>query len=111
MDAYLRGVAPKWRGLLTEMRRTIREAAPEAREGISYRIPTFFHHGNLVHFAAFEGHASFFPGSGRAREKFPRELRSFPGTKGSIHLTPEHPLPSALVKRIVRWRVRENEGR
>ncbi len=111
MDAYLAAVPPDQRRALESLRRTIRAAAPEAEEVISYRMPAFRQNGVLVYFAAFEDHCSFFPGSVVTQAKFAKELRSFAAGKGTIHFTPEHPLPAALVTRIVKARVAENEAR
>jgi uncharacterized protein YdhG (YjbR/CyaY superfamily) len=109
IDAYLAGIPRMERAVLEKLRATIRSAAPKAIEVISYGIPSFKHHGYLVGFAAFKAHCSFFPGAYVSAHK--KELQSYDLGKGTIHFTPEHPLPAALVKKIVRARVRENEAR
>lgn len=111
VDAYLAEVPPDLRKALQDLRKTIRAAAPEAEEIISYQMPAFRHHGNLVYYAAFRDHCSFFIGSVVTQRTFAAELKSFAAGKGTVHFTPEHPLPSGLVARIVKARVAENEAR
>ncbi len=111
VDAYLAKVPADQRAALEALRRTIRAAAPEADEVISYQIPAFRKDGILVYYAAFEDHCSFFPGSVVTQRKFAAELKPFAAGKGTIHFTPERPLPAGLVTRIVRARLAENERR
>mgnify|MGYP006266729853 CR=1 FL=1 len=111
VDEYLAAVPPSMRTALQDLRKTIRSAAPEAVEVISYRMPAFRQDGALVFFAAFEDHCSFFPGSVATARKFAAELKPFAAGEGTVHFTPEHPLPSALVTRIVKARVVENAAR
>ncbi len=89
------------------MRHTIREAAPEATEAISYQMPTFKLNGNLVHFAAFKNHIGFYPAP-TGTEAFQKELSPYKGGKGSIRFPLDKPIPYDLVKRIVKFRVKEN---
>jgi len=109
-DEYLASVPSDMRAALRDLRKTIRAAAPDAEEVISYQMPAFRHHGILVHYAAFRDHGSLFVG-GEARAKFAKDLGPFPGGKGTIQFTPQRPLPAALVTRIVKVRVAENEAR
>jgi uncharacterized protein YdhG (YjbR/CyaY superfamily) len=109
VDEYLRGLSPKPRAALSRLRRTIQAAAPEAVEAISYRMPSYRLHGPLVYFAAFTDHCSLFPASKRILRQFDRELARFDASGATIRFTPEKPLPAALVRRIVKARVRENE--
>ncbi len=111
VDAYLAAVPLELRRALQDLRRTIRAAAPKAEEIISYRMPAFRYQGNLVYYAAFRDHGSLFIGSVVTQGKFATELKSFAAGKGTVHFTPEHPLPAALVTRIVKARVAENEAR
>ncbi len=111
IDAYLSKVPAPMRAALESLRKTIREAAPEADEVISYSMPAFRQNGILVYFAAFADHCSFFPGSVVTQRKFAAELKSFAAGKGTVRFTPEHPLPASLVTRIVKARVAENEAR
>ncbi len=109
IDAYLAGVPEPARRALEKLRATIKAAAPQAIEGISYGMPGFKHGGYLAGFAAFKGHLSFFPGT--ALEAFALDLKGFETTKGGIHFTPEHPLPTALVKKIIKARIKQIEAR
>ncbi len=96
--------------VLREMRAAIRAAAPGAGEKISYGIPTFTLNGNLVHFAAFADHISFFPTSSGVRA-FKRELARYETSKGTIRFPLGAPLPLGLVRRIVKFRVAESLAR
>ncbi len=107
IDAYIASFDPARAELLRQMRRTIRSAAPEAEEKISYGMPTFFLHGNLVHFAAFSKHIGFYPAP-RGIEAFREELSGFKGAKGSVQFPLDEPLPLELVRRIVEFRLAEN---
>lgn len=111
VDAYLAKVPPEMRDALQDLRRTIRAAAPKAEEIISYRMPAFRYLGNLVYYAAFADHCSLFIGSVVTQRKFAAELRPFAAGKGTVHFTPDRPLPAALVTRVVKARVAENEAR
>lgn len=108
VDDYLAGVEEPFRTILTHLRAVIRAAAPEASEGIGYGIPTFRLDGNLVHFAAFKNHMSFFPGSTAHSEPLKDALSGYKISKGTIQFTPDNPLSDELVTRIVRLRIAEN---
>ena len=107
VDEYIAGFAPEIQELLQKVRRTIREAAPEAKEKISYQLPTFDLHGNLVHFAAFKNHIGFYPGASGVAA-FQRELSAYKGAKGSVQFPLGQPIPYELITRIVKFRAREN---
>lgn len=111
IDDYLEGVPPKFRALLVNLRRTIRAAAPDAQEVLSYRMPAFRWNGALVYFAAFREHCSLFPGSATVRRQFAAEIRPFETGKGTLRFTPERPLPDRLVTGIVKARMAENARR
>lgn len=111
IDEYLETVEPEFRPVLQGLRRIIRAAAPEAEEVISYKMPAFRQNGILVYFAAFKDHCSFFPGSLKARTQFSAEMKPFETGKGTLQFTIERPLPTDLVTRIVKARVRENAER
>ncbi|OLC31933.1 MAG: hypothetical protein AUH31_01635 [Armatimonadetes bacterium 13_1_40CM_64_14] len=110
IDDYIEDFPKNIQRLLRKMRSAIRKAAPQAQETISYRIPTFTLRGYLVHFAAFKHHVSFFPTSSPMRA-FKRELSSYRVSRGTIQFPLERPLPLTLVRRIVKFRVRENLAR
>jgi uncharacterized protein YdhG (YjbR/CyaY superfamily) len=107
IDEYVTSFPEDVQAVLQEIRRTIRECAPKAEETISYRIPTFKLHGNLVHFAAFKDHIGFFPTSS-ARAAFPEELSKYKGGKGTIQFPLDEPIPYELIRKIVRYRVKES---
>ena len=111
VDDYLAALPPKERKALESLRRWINSAAPKATEGISYQIPTYKYKGMLLSFAAFKNHLSLFGANSEFRRQFAKELKDFEQDTGTIRFTPEKPLPAALVKRIVRARVAENEAR
>jgi uncharacterized protein YdhG (YjbR/CyaY superfamily) len=111
VDDYLAALPAKQRGVLEELRQLIRSAAPEAEEVISYGIPLYNYHGDLVGFGAFKRHLSLFATSSTVRERFAKELEPYEVKHTTIHFSPEKPLPSALVRKIVKLRIAENEGR
>jgi uncharacterized protein YdhG (YjbR/CyaY superfamily) len=103
---YSRGFTKDVQKLLSTMRATIRKAAPDAEETISYGMPAFKQAGILVWFGAHSGHIGFYPGaSGIAT--FKKELAAYKFAKGSVQFPFDKPLPLALVTRIVEFRVRE----
>ncbi|CAM4448264.1 iron chaperone [Paenibacillus typhae] len=107
IDDYIGQAAPEVRELLQEIRKVIHEAAPEATEKISYQMPTFDLHGNLVHFAAFKKHIGFYPAP-RGIEAFKDELSVYKGAKGSVQFPLGQPMPYDLISRIVKFRAAEN---
>jgi uncharacterized protein YdhG (YjbR/CyaY superfamily) len=107
IDEYIATFPPDVRRLLRQVRATIRKAAPEAQEKISYQIPTFFLHGNLVHFGAFKKHIGFYPAP-TGLKQFEKELSRYEGAKGSVRFPLDQPMPLALIARIVKFRVRKN---
>jgi len=107
IDQYIATFPARTQKILRELRATIKAAAPEAEEKISYQIPTFALNGNLVHFAAFQNHIGFYPTPSGTRA-FKRELSIYEGAKGSVKFPIEKPLPLALIRRIVKFRVAEN---
>ena len=111
IDEYLAGVPEPARGTLKKVRAAIRSAVPaEATETISYRIPAFKYNGrSLVWFAAFSNHCSLFPGSLSVMAAFKNELKPFDVSKGTIHFPLDKPLPAALVKKLVKARIAQNE--
>ncbi len=111
IDEYLASVPEPQRAVLEKLRRTIRAAAPNATERISYGIPAFCDPGPLVGFGAFKDHGSFFPMSVATMSKFESELGPYDAAKGTIRFTADRPLPAALVRRIVLARVKENGER
>ena len=106
IDEYLAGVPGESRAVLEKLRQTIKSTVPEAVETISYEIPTFKLNGRmLVSFAAFSEHCSFFPGAGPI-EAHRDDLKSFPTSKGTIRFTPNGPLSVALIKKLIKTRIK-----
>jgi uncharacterized protein YdhG (YjbR/CyaY superfamily) len=109
VDEYLVGVPEPARSTLNKIRAEIRSAAPpEATECISYGMPAFKHKGVLVWFAAFSDHCSLFP-TASVIEAFKNELKGFSTSKGTIHFATDKPLPAALVRKLVKARIAQNE--
>jgi uncharacterized protein YdhG (YjbR/CyaY superfamily) len=111
VEEYLEALPDKERAVLEKLRAAIRSAAPQAEEVISYRIPLYKHHGHLVGFAAFKNHLSLFVTNSDVPKRFAKELKPFRINHTTIQFTVDKPLPTALVKRIVKARVAENEAR
>lgn len=112
VDAYLARVPEPARTTLGKVRTAIRAAAPkDATEGISYGMPAFRYKGALVGYAAFKNHCSFFPMQASLIDQMKEELASYRTAKGTLQFSPDKPLPAALVKKMVKARVVENEAK
>jgi uncharacterized protein YdhG (YjbR/CyaY superfamily) len=111
IDEYLAQLPEPTRAALEKLRETIRAAAPTATETISYQLAAFRHEGMLVAFGAAANHCGFYVMSGTVLQGFRDELALYKTSKGTIRFTPDRPLPSALVKRIVKTRIAENHAR
>ena len=111
VDGYLATLPEDARAALEKLRKTIKAAAPNATEVISYQIPTFKHQGMLVAFAAFEGHCGFYIISEKVLQNHAAELKEYELNKASIRFPASKPLPAALVTKLVKARVAENEAR
>ena len=107
IDEYIARYPEDIQEILEKIRMTIREAAPEADERVSYQIPTFALEGNLVHFAAYKNHIGFYP-TPSGIEEFEEELSFYVGGKGSVKFPLDKPIPYDLITKIVRFRVKEN---
>jgi uncharacterized protein YdhG (YjbR/CyaY superfamily) len=111
IDDYITGFPPETQKVLEEVRALIKSVAPDATETMSYAIPTFDLDGHhLVHFAAFAKHVGFYP-TPSGVEAFEDELRPYKSAKGSVQFPLGQPMPSDLIRRIVRFRVAENKGK
>jgi uncharacterized protein YdhG (YjbR/CyaY superfamily) len=106
IDDYISAFPAGTQKALRQMRRAIKDAAPEAEEAIKYGVPTFVLNGNLVHFAGFKQHVGFYP-TPSAIAKFKTELSKYKSAKGSVQFPLDEPMPVALVTRIVKFRVVE----
>jgi uncharacterized protein YdhG (YjbR/CyaY superfamily) len=110
IDEYIAGFPLDIREILENIRSTIKKAAPDAEESISYQMPTFTLKGNLVHFAAFKNHIGFYP-TPTGTEKFQKELSIYKGAKGSVRFPLDEPIPFALISKMVKFRAKENLDR
>ena len=107
IDEYILQFPKEVQEILKNLRKFIKDLAPYAEEKISYQMPTFYLHGNLVHFAAFKNHIGFYPGAGGIAN-FKDKLTEYKGGKGSVQFPIEKPLPYELISEIVKFRVAEN---
>lgn len=107
IDEYILKFSPEVQEKLNNLRKVIKESAPDAEEKISYQMPTFALHGNLVHFAAFKNHIGFYP-TPSVTETFKNELSKYKVSKGAIQFPIDEPLPFELISRMVKFRVEEN---
>lgn len=107
IDEYISQFPVEVQKKLQELRKVIRETAPQAEEKISYRMPTFYLKGNLVHFAAYSGHIGVYPAPSGI-EAFKEELGVYKTSKGAIQFPMDKELPFELIKKIVQYRVEEN---
>lgn len=110
VEDYIAGFPPAVRSILRKMRATIRKAAPEAEERISWGMPSYALGGILTSFAAFEKHVSLFPGPDGI-EKFKKELAPYGTSKGTVRFPYGTPVPYGLIARIVKFRIKENRAR
>ncbi len=111
IDEYLAGASAEQRVALEKLRRTIHNAAPGAEEYIGYGLAGFKFNGRpLVYFGAWENHCALYAASPAVQKKFQKELKGFEVSKGTIRFTPDKPLPVALVKKLVKARIAENNG-
>jgi len=110
IDDYIRRASPDVRPILRRLRRTIRAAAPDAQEVISYRMPTFSQNGVLVHFAAFRQHIGVFPPV-RGDVRLEKALSRYAGPKGNLRFSLDEPIPYGLMERIVKLRVKQNAAK
>lgn len=107
IDAYIAGFPGEVQKILKKIRMTIRKAAPAAKEKISYQIPTFTLNGKyLIYFAAWKKHVALYPAP-RAHEKFKDELAAYEGGKGTVKFPLDRPIPFDLIRRIVKFKVKE----
>jgi uncharacterized protein YdhG (YjbR/CyaY superfamily) len=110
VQAYLASVSEPAHSTLQKVRAAIRAAAPPgATESINYGIPTFNHNGPLLGFAAFPSHCALYPMNGSTVAAFQKDLKDYKTSKGAIHFPLDKPLPTALIRKLVKFRLKENE--
>lgn len=107
IDEYIAAFAPEVQDILRRIRSTIRKAAPEARERISYRMPAFAMSGILVYFAAFKHHIGMYPPV-RGDAALEKAIAKYAGEKGNLRFPLNQPIPYQLIERIVKLRVRQD---
>ena len=110
VDEYLAGVNDDQRAALESLRKVIRAAAPKAEECISYGIPAYRLNGMLVGFGASKKHCSLFMFNGSTVDAFKEKLKDYDISKGTIRFTVDRPIPSTLVRKLVKARIVENTG-
>src|SRR5437870_11912168 len=112
VDEYLASVNSDHSKALQKIRETVHAVAPNAQECISYGIPAFRLNGrSLVFFGAWANHCAFYPGSSATLKKFRNELKDFQTSKGTLRFSPDKPMPVALVKKLVKARIAEDNDR
>ena len=112
VEEYLAALPEESRAALEWLRQTIRAAAPEATETISYQMPAFKDHGRmLVYYAAFKSHCSLFPASMKVIEALGEDLEPYRAGRGTIRFPAGTPIPEALVDKLVKARIEENAAR
>lgn len=107
VDDYIAAFPPEVQEILRRIREVIRQAAPQAGEGIAYRMPAYTLHGPLVYFAAFKNHIGFYP-TPAGTEQFAEELAAYPTSKGAIQFPLNRPVPYDLIRRITVYRAEQN---
>jgi len=108
IDEYIAGFEGETKNKLIEIRELIRSLVPEAKEKISYGMPAFELHGNLVYFAGFAHHIGFYPAPSGI-ENFESRIAKYKHAKGSVQFPLDEPLPLDLIRDIVEYRKKENE--
>jgi uncharacterized protein YdhG (YjbR/CyaY superfamily) len=106
IDDYIKKYPSDVQATLKKIRQAIKESAPAAREAIGYGMPTFKLNGNLVHFAAYKNHIGFYPTSSGIAA-FEKELNPYKTSKGAVQFPIDEPIPYDLIKKIVKYRVKE----
>jgi len=111
VDEYISSYPKETQKLLEQIRATIKGVAPDAEEVISYMMPGYKLNGMLVWFAGFKNHIGFYPRGSSAIEAFKKELTGYKTSKGAIQFPKDKPMPIALIKKMVKYRVKENFGK
>lgn len=110
IDEYIAGFPEDIQQMLEMIRKTVKEAAPEAEEAIKYNMPAFVLKKNLVYFAAFKNHIGFFPAPAND-DQYKKDLSGYKTGKGSVQFPMNKPMPLDLVTKIVKWRIAKLNGR
>jgi uncharacterized protein YdhG (YjbR/CyaY superfamily) len=107
VDEYIAQFPTDVQAIMQKLRKTIRQAAPQAEERLSYRMPGFFFHGRLVWFGGHKNHIGFYP-TREGVEAFQTELAGYKIFKGTVQLPLDKPIPYDLITKIVKHRVEQN---
>lgn len=110
VDAYIAAAPVPAQPILRQLRHVIKAAAPQAEERISYGMPSYEYHGRLVYFAAFKSHVGLYA-VGQEQDSYAKELSGYLTGKSTARFPIGQPLPSALIRKVVRARVKENEAK
>ena len=110
VDDYISNSHAHAKKALSDIRKTIKAAAPKAEELISYQIPGYKYHGMLVFFAAWKNHISLYPAPWDA-EDLKEQMSAYEGSKGTIKFPLDKPMPLTLIKKMVKYRIKQNEAR
>jgi len=110
IDEYIARFSPEVQAILERIRSTIRNAAPDAQEAISYQIPAFTWNGALVYFAAFKEHIGFYPPV-RGDARLEKAISPYAGEKGNLRFPLDRPIPYRLIERIVKHQVKQNAAK
>ena len=108
IDEYIEAFEPEIQKTSNEIRNFIKAEVPEAAEKISYGMPTFYLNGNLIHFAAFADHYSFFPSPSGIDVFFEKELASYRTGKGTLQFPIDKPIPWDIIKKVIQFRIKES---
>ncbi len=110
VDAYIASFPKDIQSILDQVRNTIKIAAPDAEECISYAMPTYKQNGVLVHFAAFKNHIGFYA-TPTGHEAFQEALSKYKTGHGSVQFPLDEPMPLDLIREIVLFRVEEQSAK
>ncbi len=110
VDEYIAGFDPEVQAILRRVRAVVRDAAPQAREVISYRMPALRLHGVLVYFAAFKSHIGLYPPV-RGDARLMKDVAPFAGEKGNLRFPYDQPIPYDLIARVTAARLKEDQAR
>src|SRR5258705_4721279 len=108
VDEYVAAQPKKVQSILNKLRSTIKLAAPKAEELISYQMPAYKYNGMLVFFAAWQSHIGLYPATA-GMKAFEKELLPYDRSKGTIKFPLDRKIPFALISKIVKFRVKQNE--
>jgi uncharacterized protein YdhG (YjbR/CyaY superfamily) len=110
VDAYIAASPHEAQPMLLQLRQLIKTAAPKAEEKISYKMPFYQYQGRLIYFAGYKHHVSVY-GAGSALDTYAKELKRYMAARSTIQLPVGEPLPVALIRKVVKAKVKENEAK